>query len=106
MQQKKIPMRSCIGCGRNRPKKELVRIVRTPEGEIVPDGTGRAPGRGAYLCSDPECLDRAIRRKALGRAFETEVPPEAAERLKGSFEAILPRADSGRSRGTEAPDAG
>lgn len=74
---KKIPMRTCIGCGAVRPKKELIRIVMTPEGEIIPDRTGRANGRGAYLCDDPVCLQRAIKRKALNRAFRTQVPEDA-----------------------------
>lgn len=78
---KKIPMRTCIGCGTSKPKKELVRIVLSGEGDILVDHTGRANGRGAYLCDDPACLQRAIKRKALNRAFRTQVPEEAAVQL-------------------------
>ncbi len=78
---KKIPMRTCIGCGTSKPKKELIRIVLTQEGDVLVDKTGRANGRGAYLCDDPECLKKAIKRKALNRAFRTQVPGEAAEQL-------------------------
>lgn len=78
---KKIPMRTCIGCGTSKPKKELVRIVLSGEGDILVDRTGRANGRGAYLCDDPACLQRAIKRKALNRAFRTQVPEEAAVQL-------------------------
>lgn len=63
-------MRTCIGCGQIREKKELIRIVRTPEGRILVDPTGRANGRGAYICPDPACVDKARRRKALRRAFD------------------------------------
>lgn len=74
---KKIPMRTCIGCGISKPKKELIRIVLSEEGKILLDKTGRANGRGAYLCDDPVCLQRAIKRKALNRAFRTQVPEDA-----------------------------
>lgn len=76
MAQKKIPMRQCIGCQTSRPKKELVRIVRGPTGEVSIDRVGKKPGRGAYLCPDPECLARAQKRKALERSFEQPVPAE------------------------------
>ena len=78
---KKIPMRTCIGCGTSKPKKELIRIVLTREEELLVDKTGRANGRGAYLCDDPACLQRAIKRKALNRAFRTQVPDDAAQQL-------------------------
>ncbi len=74
-------MRTCIGCGTSKPKKELIRIVLSGEGEILLDKTGRANGRGAYLCDDPACLQRAIKRKALNRAFRTQVPEDAAVQL-------------------------
>lgn len=78
---KKIPMRTCIGCATSKPKKELIRIVLSPEGNILVDRTGRANGRGAYLCDDPACLQKAVKRKALNRAFRTSVPEEAAVQL-------------------------
>ena len=82
---KKIPMRTCIGCGTTKPKKELIRIVLTPEGELLVDRTGRANGRGAYLCDDPDCLQKAIKRKALSRAFRTQVPDGAGEQLRAQL---------------------
>ena len=81
MAQKKIPMRQCIGCQTSRPKKELVRIVRGPTGEISIDAVGKKPGRGAYLCPDPECLKKAQKKKALERSFEQPVPAEVYEAL-------------------------
>jgi len=65
--QKKIPMRQCMGCRERKPKKELIRVVRSPEGEVGLDFKGKAPGRGAYVCPSLECLKKAIRSKALDR---------------------------------------
>ena len=67
--QKKIPMRQCVGCREMKPKKELVRVVRAPDGTLSLDFRGKAPGRGAYVCPDPECLKRARKARALERAF-------------------------------------
>lgn len=78
---KKIPMRMCVGCREMRPKKELVRIVRTPEGEIRIDLTGKASGRGAYICRDEKCLARAQKIRALERALEHAVEPSVFARL-------------------------
>lgn len=78
---KKIPMRTCIGCGTVKPKKELIRIILTEDGTLLADRTGRANGRGAYLCDDPACLQRAVKRKSLSKAFRTQVSAEAADRL-------------------------
>ena len=86
MQQKKIPMRQCVGCREMKPKNQLIRIVRSPEGEISLDFRGKAPGRGAYLCPDPACLKRAMKAKALSRAFETEIPQEIYEDLLAKME--------------------
>ena len=85
--QKKIPMRQCVGCREMRPKKELVRVVKSPEGTISLDFRGKAPGRGAYLCPNPECLKKAIRAKALERAFDTQIPQEILEQLLQTLEA-------------------
>ena len=85
MAQKKIPARQCIGCMTSRPKKELVRVVRAPSGEISIDPVGKKPGRGAYLCPDPECLKKARRSKALERAFDTAIPPEVYDALEGQM---------------------
>ena len=85
--QKKIPMRQCLGCREMKPKKELIRVVRSPEGEISLDFRGKAPGRGAYLCKNGECLKKAVKGKALERAFSAQIPAEVYERLQGELEA-------------------
>ena len=81
MAQKKIPARQCIGCLTSRPKKELVRVVRAPSGEISIDPVGKKPGRGAYLCPDAACLAKAKKKKALERCFEQPVPAEVYDAL-------------------------
>ena len=86
MQQKRIPMRQCVGCREMKPKKELIRVVRSPEGTISLDFRGKAPGRGAYLCPDAACLKKAMKAKALNRAFEMEIPQEIYEDLLVSME--------------------
>ena len=78
---KKIPLRKCTGCGDMKPKKELIRVLHTPEDTVIIDKTGKKNGRGAYLCDDPECLKKAIKRKALNRAFRKQAAGEAAEQL-------------------------
>ena len=85
-QQKKIPMRQCIGCRTQKPKKELIRVVRSPEGEISLDFKGKANGRGAYLCQDPACLKKAIKAKALSRALDCEIPQEVYDTLGEQME--------------------
>lgn len=79
---KKIPRRQCIGCREMKEKKALIRVVRSPEGEISLETVGRKPGRGAYLCPEPECVRKARKSKALERAFETPVPPEVYDALE------------------------
>ena len=83
---KKIPMRQCVGCREMKPKKELIRVVRSPEGEISLDFKGKASGRGAYICHDPQCLKKAIKSKALERAFSTPIPPEIYDKLNEQME--------------------
>ena len=83
---KKIPMRQCVGCREMKLKKELIRVVRSPEGTISLDFRGKAPGRGAYLCPDAACLKKAMKAKALNRAFEMEIPQEIYEDLLVSME--------------------
>ena len=85
--QKKIPVRQCLGCRENKPKKELIRVVRSPEGEISLDFRGKANGRGAYVCPNPACLKKAIKAKALERALETQIPEEIYEQLTAQMEA-------------------
>ena len=85
--QKKIPMRQCLGCREMKPKRELIRVVRSPEGEISLDFRGKASGRGAYVCPDPVCLKKAIRAKALERSLETAIPEEVYAQLTAQMEA-------------------
>ena len=85
--QKKVPMRQCLGCREMKPKRELIRVVKSPEGEISLDFKGKKPGRGAYVCPDAQCLARAEKSKALSRAFEAPIPPEVYEALRGQMEA-------------------
>lgn len=87
MQQRKVPMRMCTGCGEMKPKKEMVRIVRNAEGEISLDITGKKPGRGAYICNDPECLKKAKKAKRLEKAFQCVVPDEIYANLEKEFSA-------------------
>ena len=88
LKQKKIPVRRCVGCNAQRPKRELVRVVRSPEGEISIDLRGKAPGRGAYLCPDPECLKKARKSRALERAFDAPIPAEIYEQLTAELEVL------------------
>ena len=85
--EKKKPMRQCLGCREMKPKRELIRVVRSPEGEISLDFRGKAPGRGAYLCPDPQCLKKAIKARALERAFSAQIPEEIYARLEQEMEA-------------------
>ena len=85
--QKKIPMRQCLGFREMKPKRELIRVVRSPEGEISLDFKGKAPGRGAYICPAPACLKQAIKAKALERAFSTQIPEAVYEKLNEEMEA-------------------
>lgn len=81
-------MRQCIGCGEMKNKKELLRILKTAEGEISLDVTGRKNGRGAYLCFSKECLQKAIKTKGLERSFQMKIPPQVYEGLEEEFERI------------------
>lgn len=82
MKQKKIPMRKCTGCGEQKPKKELVRVVKTPDGEILLDLTGKASGRGAYICNNAECLKKARKSKRIDRTFEMTIPDEVYKQME------------------------
>lgn len=84
---KKIPMRQCVGCREMKPKKDLVRVVKSPEGVISIDLKGKAPGRGAYVCHDSGCLRRAMKSSALSRGFETTIPAEIMAQLEAQMEA-------------------
>lgn len=86
MQNKKIPVRMCSGCGEHFPKKELVRVVRSAEGDISVDLTGKKSGRGAYICKSVECLRKARKARRLERSFACMMPPEVYERLEKEME--------------------
>ncbi|MBS4784805.1 MAG: YlxR family protein [Clostridiales bacterium] len=79
---KKIPMRRCVGCMEQKTKRELIRVVRSPEGEISLDKTGKKAGRGAYLCPDPECLAKARKARRLERAFSCMIPDEVYKKIE------------------------
>lgn len=85
--QKKIPQRQCMGCRERKPKRELIRVVRTPEGQVCLDFSGKMNGRGAYLCPNAQCLQKALRSKALDRSLETAIPEEVYARLEKEMEA-------------------
>ena len=80
---KKIPQRTCIGCGEKKDKKDLIRIVKDKEGNISIDKTGRANGRGAYICDKIDCLEKAIKSKKLEKSFEMKIEDEIYEALRG-----------------------
>ena len=79
---KKMPVRRCVGCQEMKNKKEMIRVIRTPEGEFELDATGKKNGRGAYLCPSRECLEKAVKRKGLERSFKQAIPPEVYSRLE------------------------
>ena len=85
MEIRKIPMRTCIACRTEKPKKELIRIVKTKDGVFSLDRTGKVSGRGAYLCDSQTCASKIINKKLLARAFETESPLEVYESLRREF---------------------
>lgn len=82
MKVKKIPMRMCNGCMEMKPKKELIRVVKSPEGEVSVDLTGKKSGRGAYVCKNIECLEKAVKAKRLNRNLETNIDEAIYARLK------------------------
>ena len=86
MANKKIPMRQCIGCGEMKPKKEMLRVIKTAENEIILDTTGRKNGIGAYICPGNECLQKAIKGKGLERSFKMPIPKEVYEVLTKEME--------------------
>ena len=88
MKERKIPMRQCTGCGEMKSKKELLRVIKTPEDEIVLDATGRKNGRGAYICASMECLKTARQRKGLERSLKVAIPEEVYESLEQEMREI------------------
>lgn len=79
---KKIPERKCMGCNEKRPKKELIRVVRTPEGDVLLDVTGKKSGRGAYICPKVSCFEKALKSKRLERTLEVEIPDSVYDDVK------------------------
>ncbi len=90
-QVKKVPLRKCTGCQEMKNKKEMMRILRTSEGEIVLDRTGRKNGRGAYVCCSMSCFEKAVKNKGLERSLKVKVPEETYESLKKEIESIEER---------------
>ena len=88
MVNKKVPMRQCVGCGEMKSKKEMIRVIKTPEEEIILDATGRKNGRGAYLCASMECLNKAIKRKGLERSLKVSIPKEVYDSLEQEMSKI------------------
>ena len=85
---KKIPMRQCVGCREMKPKKELIRVVRSPEGQVSLDFRGKLPGRGAYVCPNPACLAKTKKSKALERAFSAPLPEEGYQALEEQMKEV------------------
>ena len=84
--QKKIPQRQCMGCRERKAKKEMIRVVRGTDGTVNLDFSGKAPGRGAYICPNMECLKKALRSKSLERSLEVTIPEEVYARLEKEME--------------------
>lgn len=90
MPPKKLPMRKCLGCMEAKPKKQLVRVVRPPDGNVFVDATGKSNGRGAYLCPDATCLQKARKARRLERALDVEIPDAVYETLAATIEERRP----------------
>ena len=86
---KKIPMRQCLGCNERKPKKELLRVVRSPEGEISLDFTGKKSGRGAYICRDVKCLKKAAKSHRMDKNLECTIPDEVYEKMEKELSEIV-----------------
>ena len=84
---KKIPQRQCVGCREMRDKKALLRVVKSPEGEVSLDFKGKKPGRGAYVCPNADCLKRARKTRALERALSVQIPPEVYDAMEAELDA-------------------
>ena len=90
MKPKKVPMRMCVGCREMKPKLELIRVVRAPDGTVSMDPAGKKPGRGAYVCRSQNCLARAIKQKQLERVLETQLTEEVSQQLRQAMETLPP----------------
>lgn len=89
--KKKIPMRKCVGCGEMKPKKEMMRVLRSEEDEFVIDTSGKKNGRGAYLCFSRDCFQKAVKNKGLERSFKQAIPQEVYDRLEKEMDGIEER---------------
>lgn len=85
---KKLPMRKCVGCQEMKSKKEMIRVIRTSEGEFLLDATGKKNGRGAYICPSKNCLEKAVKNKGLERSFKQSIPREVYEALEKEMEIL------------------
>ena len=85
MKPRKVPMRMCVGCREMKPKRELLRVVKSPQGDIALDRTGKMPGRGAYVCPSAACLQKAVKTRQLERALEHPIDPAILEALSASL---------------------
>ena len=83
---KKVPIRTCIGCNEAKPKRELIRVVKTAEGDVSIDFTGRANGRGAYICNNVDCLEKAVKTRRLSKAFSMQIDMQIYEDLRKAIE--------------------
>ena len=88
---KKIPMRQCVGCREMKPKRELIRIIRTAEEELLIDATGKKNGRGAYICPNRDCLKKAVKSKGLERSLKIAIPQEIYQDFKKEMEKVETR---------------
>ena len=86
--KKKIPMRKCVGCGEMKPKKELMRILKTETGEFLVDADGKKNGRGAYICRSADCFRKAVRSRGFERSFRQQIPEEVYDRLEKEMDSI------------------
>lgn len=88
---RKIPLRQCTGCGQLKSKKEMIRVLKTPENELFIDETGKKNGRGAYICPAVECLEKAMKNKGLEKSLKTTIPKEIYSNLKKELDKIAAR---------------
>jgi predicted RNA-binding protein YlxR (DUF448 family) len=89
MKARKAPIRTCIGCGASSDKREFVRVVRTPSGDVVVDPSGKSNGRGAYVCADLECFETAVRKRRFSSALRVNMNEDDTDRLREAFERLL-----------------
>jgi len=100
--KKKIPERQCVGCSEGRPKPELLRVVRSPEGEVTLDFTGKKSGRGAYICRSSACLKKARKSKRLERSLDCLIPDEVYDALESELEAAEKSAPAAQTAEVDA----